>query len=63
MSNCDSELIAVYLADQMDKGEALEDAMKKSIDELDGVFTYVVATFCCAGLGRGRDSQHLPARN
>lgn len=44
MSNCDSELIAVYLADRMERGEALEDSMRRSIDELDGVFTYVVAT-------------------
>jgi len=44
MSNCDSELIAVYLADSIDRGEALEEAMGRSIHELDGVFTYVVAT-------------------
>ena len=44
MSNCDSELIAVYLADAIDRGEELEEAMRRSIDELDGVFTYVVAT-------------------
>jgi hypothetical protein len=44
MSNCDSELIAVYLADSIDKGEELEEAMSRSIHELDGVFTYVVAT-------------------
>lgn len=44
MSNCDSELIAVYLADRMNQGEDLEDSMRRSIDELDGVFTYVVAT-------------------
>lgn len=44
MSNCDSELIAVYLADQMDRGEELESALERSINELDGVFTYVVAT-------------------
>ena len=44
MSNCDSELIAVYLADAIDRGEELEGAMWRSIDELDGVFTYVVAT-------------------
>ncbi len=43
-SNCDSELIAVYLADKIDRGEDLEDAMRSSISELDGVFTYVVAT-------------------
>jgi glutamate synthase domain-containing protein 1 len=44
MSNCDSELIAVYLADAIDRGEELEEAMQRSITELDGVFTYVVAT-------------------
>lgn len=44
MSNCDSELIAVYLADEMDRGGDLEEAMHRSISELDGVFTYVVAT-------------------
>ena len=44
MSNCDSELIAVYLADAIDRGEDLEAAMSRSIRELDGVFTYVVAT-------------------
>ena len=44
MSHCDSELIAVYLADAIERGEELEGAMRRSIDELDGVFTYVVAT-------------------
>lgn len=44
MSNCDSELIAVYLADAIDRGEELEEAMHRSITDLDGVFTYVVAT-------------------
>lgn len=44
MSNCDSELIAVYLADAIDRGDELEEAMNRSITELDGVFTYVVAT-------------------
>jgi hypothetical protein len=44
MSNCDSELIAVYLADRMNEGEDLEESMRRSINELDGVFTYVVAT-------------------
>ena len=43
-SNCDSELIAVYVADRLDQGESLEAAMHRSIEELDGVFTYLVAT-------------------
>lgn len=52
MSNCDSELIAVYLADRMDRGEPLEEAMRRSIDELDGVFTYLVATADALGMAK-----------
>ena len=44
MSDCDSELIAVYVAERMERGDDLETAMHRSIDELDGVFTYLVAT-------------------
>ncbi len=53
MSNCDSELIAVYLADKQAKGASLEDAMADSIGELDGVFTYLLAT--SDGLGMAKD--------
>ena len=52
MSNCDSELIAVYLADAIDAGEELEGAMWRSIDALDGVFTYVVATSDRLGMAK-----------
>lgn len=52
MSNCDSELIAVYLADRMDRGDPLEEAMRRSIDELDGVFTYVVGTSDALGMAK-----------
>jgi glutamate synthase domain-containing protein 1 len=52
MSNCDSELIAVYLADAMNEGAKLEDAMRASIDELDGVFTYLVATSDSLGMAK-----------
>ena len=52
MSNCDSELIAVYLADRMARGDDLEEAMHRSIDELDGVFTYVVATADKLGMAK-----------
>ncbi len=54
VSNCDSELIAVYIADRIQQGATLEDAMKNSIGELDGVFTYLVAT--ADGLGMAKDS-------
>ncbi len=52
MSNCDSELIAVYLADRQQRGQSLEEAMANSIDELDGVFTYVVATANSLGMAK-----------
>jgi len=52
MSNCDSELIAVYLADKMEQGATLKDAMKDSIEELDGVFTYLVATADSLGMAK-----------
>ena len=44
MSECDSEIIAVYLAEEMSKGASLEESMHKSLDELDGVFTYIAVT-------------------
>lgn len=43
-SACDSEIIAVYIAQRMSDGDSLETAMKQSLDELDGVFTYLVVT-------------------
>ena len=52
MSNCDSELIAVYLADRREQGLELEDAMRASIEELDGVFTYLVATSDSLGMAK-----------
>ena len=52
MSNCDSELIAVYIADRMNCGDDLEAAMHRSVDELDGVFTYVVATADKLGMAK-----------
>jgi glutamate synthase domain-containing protein 1 len=52
MSNCDSELIAVYLADKMEQGATLHDAMEDSIEELDGVFTYLVATSDSLGMAK-----------
>ena len=51
MSNCDCELIAVYLAD-MEQGDTLEDAHAASIEELDGVFTYLVATADSLGMAK-----------
>lgn len=44
MSDCDSELLAVYTAHNLSKGIKLEDSLRNSIEEIDGVFTYLVAT-------------------
>jgi hypothetical protein len=43
-SNCDSELLAVYTAHNLSLGTSLENSLKQSIEEIDGVFTYLVAT-------------------
>jgi glutamate synthase domain-containing protein 1 len=44
MSDCDSELLAVYTASNLANGASLEDSLRQSIGEIDGVFTYLVAT-------------------
>ena len=49
----DSELIAVYLADKLAQGEGLEDSLRASLVDLDGTFTYLVATR--EGLGYAKD--------
>jgi glutamate synthase domain-containing protein 1 len=40
----DTELIAVYLAYKMSQGVTLEEALRCSLDDLDGTFSYLVAT-------------------
>jgi methylamine---glutamate N-methyltransferase subunit A len=52
VSDCDSELIAVYIADRLDHGDHLEGAMRRSVNELDGVFTYLVATANQLGMAK-----------
>jgi methylamine---glutamate N-methyltransferase subunit A len=44
MSSCDSELLAVYTAHNLANGVELEESLRRSITEIDGVFTYLVAT-------------------
>ncbi|MGB0847359.1 MAG: glutamine amidotransferase [Thiolinea sp.] len=39
----DSELIAVWVSDQMKQGLSMEQALRKSISSIDGVFTYMIA--------------------
>jgi glutamate synthase domain-containing protein 1 len=51
-SECDSEIIAVYLAEKMSEGASLEDAMRDSLHELDGVFTYIAVTEDALGVAK-----------
>ena len=51
-SECDSEIIAVYLAEKMSEGLSLEEAMHKSLDDLDGVFTYICVTGDSLGVAK-----------
>ena len=51
-SECDSEVIAVYLAEKMSDGYSLEDAMRESLEELDGVFTYICVTGDALGVAK-----------
>jgi methylamine---glutamate N-methyltransferase subunit A len=51
-SDCDSEIIAVYLAERMAQGESLEDAMRRSLNELDGAFTYICVTEDALGVAK-----------
>ncbi len=51
-SECDSEIIAVYLAERMSAGDSLEAAMRRSLEELDGVFTYMCVTRDALGVAK-----------
>lgn len=50
----DSELIAVYLADKMAQGVALETALAQSVDDLDGTFSFLVSTRDGIGFAKDR---------
>jgi glutamate synthase domain-containing protein 1 len=51
-SECDSEIIAVYLAERMAQGDSLEASMQRSLNELDGVFTYICVTEDALGVAK-----------
>jgi glutamine phosphoribosylpyrophosphate amidotransferase len=50
----DTELIAVYLAYRMSRGASLEDALKTSLADLDGTFSYLVATRDAIGYAKDK---------
>jgi len=49
----DSEVIAVYIGDKLSQGWKLEDALKESLNDIDGTFTYLVTT--SSGIGVAKD--------
>jgi glutamate synthase domain-containing protein 1 len=51
-SHNDSEVIGVYLAEQVHLGLTLEQALEASLDDFDGSFTYLVATGDAIGYAR-----------
>lgn len=48
----DSEVIAVYIADRLQSGDSLEEALKASVADLDGTFAYLISTRDGIGLAR-----------
>jgi methylamine---glutamate N-methyltransferase subunit A len=51
-SECDSEVIAVYIAEKLAGGMSLEEAMRASLEDLDGVFTYICVTGDALGVAK-----------
>ena len=49
----DSEIIAQYIAEQLASGATLQQALERSVDDLDGTFTYLIST--AQGIGMARD--------
>ncbi len=50
----DSEVIAVYVADRLSQGAALAEALTDSVNALDGTFTYLVSTKDSIGYAKDR---------
>jgi glutamate synthase domain-containing protein 1 len=50
----DSEVIGVYLRDRMLAGLSLEDALRSSLDDFDGSFSYLAASESCLAYVRDR---------
>ena len=54
MTENDSELLAVWISDQMRKGLTQQQALVKSISEIDGVFTFMISDMNGIGLAKDR---------
>ena len=54
MTYNDSELIAVWISDQMSRGLTQAQALEKSISEIDGVFTFLISNTESMGFAKDR---------
>ena len=54
MTYNDSELIAVWISDQMSKGLTQAQALEKSISQIDGVFTFLISNTESMGFAKDR---------
>ncbi len=54
MTENDSELLAVWISDQKRKGLSLQQALIKSVSEIDGVFTFMISDLNGIGLAKDR---------
>lgn len=54
MTENDSELLAVWISDQMRKGLSQAEALRRSIIEIDGVFTFLISDIHGIGLAKDR---------
>ena len=54
MTENDSELIAVWISDRMRHGTTKPEALRQSIHEIDGVFTYLIADEGSIGFAKDR---------
>jgi glutamate synthase domain-containing protein 1 len=53
LTDNDSEVIAVYIASQLEEGATLQTALEHSVRDLDGTFTYLIST--ADGIGFAKD--------
>lgn len=51
-TDCDSEVIAVYIADRLENGDSMHEALQASVRDLDGTFAYLISTRDGIGLAR-----------
>ena len=54
MTENDSELLAVWISDRMSQGETQAEALKRSLVEIDGVFTFLYSNHDQLGFAKDR---------